>query len=156
MFKVNESSLDDQANNTSANASLTTIGPFRTTDVDDPFQPTQDPFPPTDDPFTPTDDPFTPTEDPFPPTDDPFPPTDDPFPPTDDSFFESSGDEYYIDEEDDGYFEISTEEAKEIESQIEEALLAKVSQENDSTLLALGHQFKDFVFECSFRGYDCR
>lgn len=63
----------------------------------------------------------------------------------DDLFFESSGKEFYIDEE-----------AKEIEYQIEEALLAKVAQENDSMLFALGHQFKHFVFECSFRGYDCR
>lgn len=121
LFKVNESSVNDQANNTAANASLPRIDLFGPTDPDDPFQPTEDPFPPTND-----------------------------------SFFESSGDEYDIDEEENGYFGFSTEEAKEIESQIEEALLAKVSQENDSTLFALGHQFKDFVFECSFRGYDCR
>ena len=39
---------------------------------------------------------------------------------------------------------------------IEEALLAKIAQENHSTLFKLGHQYEDFVFECSFRGYDCR
>ncbi|XP_078379993.1 epithelial sodium channel subunit alpha-like [Oculina patagonica] len=74
----------------------------------------------------------------------------------DDIYFESSGEEQYIDDEESGYFGSSTEEAKEIESQIEEALLAKVAKENDSMLFALGHQFKDFVFQCSFRGYDCR
>lgn len=99
MFEANESSLDEQDNNTSANASLSS---------------------------------------------------------DDDLFFESSGEEFYIDEEELGYFGTLTEEAKEIEYQIEEALLAKVAQENDSMLFALGHQFKDFVFECSFRGYDCR
>ena len=99
MFEANESSLDEQDNNTSANASLSS---------------------------------------------------------DDNLFFESSGEEFYIDEEELGYFGALTEEAKEIEYQIEEALLAKVAQENDSMLFALGHQFKDFVFECSFRGYDCR
>lgn len=99
MFTANESYLNEQANNTLANASLST---------------------------------------------------------DDDLFFESSGEEDHIEDEESGYFGSSTEEVKEIESQIEEALLAKVAQENDSMLFALGHQFKDFVFECSFRGYDCR
>lgn len=73
-----------------------------------------------------------------------------------DLLLESSGEEYGIDEEDSLYFGSSAEEAKGLEYQIEEALLAKVAQENDSILFAMGHQFKDFVFECSFRGYDCR
>ena len=70
--------------------------------------------------------------------------------------FESSGEEYIIDEDDSVYFGSSAEEAKGLEYQIEEALLAKVAQENDSKLFSMGHQFKDFVFECSYRGYDCR
>lgn len=70
--------------------------------------------------------------------------------------FESSGEEYSIDYEESVYFGSSAEEAKGLEYQIEEAILAKVARENDSTLFAMGHQFKDFVFECSYRGYDCR
>lgn len=70
--------------------------------------------------------------------------------------FESSGEEYFIDDDESLYFGSSAEDAKGLEYQIEEALLAKVAQENDSTLFLMGHQFKDFVFECSYRGYDCR
>ena len=70
--------------------------------------------------------------------------------------FESSGEEYFIDDDESLYFGSSAEEAKGFEYQIEEAILAKVAQENDSTLFSMGHQFKDFVFECSYRGYDCR
>ena len=70
--------------------------------------------------------------------------------------FESSGEEYFIDDDESVYFGSSAEEAKGLEFQIEEALLAKVAQENDSKLFSMGHQFKDFVFECSYRGYDCR
>ena len=70
--------------------------------------------------------------------------------------FDSSGEGYTIDDEDSVYFESSAEEAKVLEYQIEETLMAKVARENDSTLFAMGHQFKDFVFECSHRGYDCR
>lgn len=74
----------------------------------------------------------------------------------DDFSFESSGEEYIVDDEESVYFGSSAEEAKGLQYQIEEALLAKVAQENDSTLFATGHQFKDFVFDCSYRGYDCR
>ena len=70
--------------------------------------------------------------------------------------FESSGEEFIIDDDLAVYFGNSAEEAKRLEYQIEEALLAKVAKENDSTLFSMGHQFKDFVFECSYRGYDCR
>lgn len=70
--------------------------------------------------------------------------------------FESSGEEY-LEEGEGDYFGGSTEEeVKEIEYMIEEALLANIALENDSTLFEMGHQFEDFVFHCSFRGYDCR
>lgn len=62
-----------------------------------------------------------------------------------------------IEDEDYGYFGGTSEkEVKELEYQIQEAILAKVALENDSTLFEMGHQFEDFVFECSFKGYDCR
>lgn len=51
---------------------------------------------------------------------------------------------------------ISGEEAKMNDFLVEEALLAKIAGENHSTLFKLGPQYEDFVFECSFRGYDCR
>lgn len=51
---------------------------------------------------------------------------------------------------------ISGEEAKMNDFLVEEALLAKIAEENHSTLFKLGPQYEDFVFECSFRGYDCR
>ena len=72
---------------------------------------------------------------------------------------ESSGEEYDYDESStdaDYGLGISGDEAKVVESLIEEALLAKIALENDSSLFELGHQYEDFVFECSFRGYDCR
>ncbi|CAH3149507.1 unnamed protein product [Pocillopora meandrina] len=83
---------------------------------------------------------------------------------TEDSSLESSGsgEEYNEDDFYEGVADaydslgISGEEAKMIEYLIEEALLAKIAQENHSTLFKLGHQYEDFVFECSFRGYDCR
>lgn len=83
---------------------------------------------------------------------------------TEDSSLESSGsgEEYNEDDFYEGVADaydslgISGEEAKMIEYLIEEALLAKIAHENHSTLFKLGHQYEDFVFECSFRGYDCR
>lgn len=51
---------------------------------------------------------------------------------------------------------ISGEEAKMNDFLVEEALIAKIAEENHSTLFKLGPQYEDFVFECSFRGYDCR
>ena len=48
------------------------------------------------------------------------------------------------------------EETKEKEYAIEEAIRAELALQNDSTIVDMGHQFEDFVFECSFRGYDCR
>ena len=55
------------------------------------------------------------------------------------------------------YFGESSEEGvKEMEYQIQEALLAKIALENDSMLFSMGHQFEEFVFECSFKGYNCR
>ena len=54
------------------------------------------------------------------------------------------------------YFGGLAEETKEQEYEIEEAVRATLALENDSTIVEMGHQFEDFVFECSFRGYDCR
>ena len=54
------------------------------------------------------------------------------------------------------YGATSEEEIKEMEYRIQEAILAEIALENDSTLFSMGHQFEDFVFECSFKGYDCR
>lgn len=47
-------------------------------------------------------------------------------------------------------------ETKEKEFEIEETIRAELSLKNDSTIIEMGHQFEDLVFECSFRGYDCR
>ncbi|XP_073254651.1 epithelial sodium channel subunit gamma-like [Porites lutea] len=38
----------------------------------------------------------------------------------------------------------------------EELLIAKLAVENNTMLSDMGHQFKDFVFDCNFRGNDCR
>ena len=38
----------------------------------------------------------------------------------------------------------------------EELLLGSVVTENTTTLKNMGHQFEDLVFECNFRGNDCR
>ena len=48
------------------------------------------------------------------------------------------------------------EETKEQEYEIEEAIRAELALRNDSEIVDMGHQFEDLVFECSFRGYDCR
>ena len=39
---------------------------------------------------------------------------------------------------------------------IEELLIAKLAVENNTMLSEMGHQFKDLVFDCNFRGNDCR
>ena len=38
----------------------------------------------------------------------------------------------------------------------EELLIAKLAVENNTILSEMGHQFKDLVFDCNFRGNDCR
>ena len=48
------------------------------------------------------------------------------------------------------------EETKEQEFETEETIRAELALQNDSTIVEMGHQFEDLVFECSFRGYDCR
>ncbi|XP_022797294.1 amiloride-sensitive sodium channel subunit alpha-like [Stylophora pistillata] len=48
------------------------------------------------------------------------------------------------------------EESKEEEYRIEETIRAELAMKNDSETYSMGHQFEDLVFECSFRGYDCR
>ena len=56
----------------------------------------------------------------------------------------------------DYYFGGLEEETKEEEYEIEEAVRAELALKNDSMIFEMGHQFEDLVFECSFRGYDCR
>ena len=48
------------------------------------------------------------------------------------------------------------EETKEEEYRVEETIRAEIAMKNDSETYHMGHQFEDLVFECSFRGYDCR
>ena len=48
------------------------------------------------------------------------------------------------------------EETKEEEYRVEETIRAEIAMKNDSEAYHMGHQFEDLVFECSFRGYDCR
>lgn len=47
-------------------------------------------------------------------------------------------------------------ESKDEEYAIEEAIRAELALQNDSFIFDMGHQFEDLVFECSFRGYDCK
>lgn len=56
----------------------------------------------------------------------------------------------------DYYYGGIQEETKEEEYEIEEAIRAELALQNDSTVVGMGHQFEDLVFECSYRGYDCR
>lgn len=56
-----------------------------------------------------------------------------------------TGDEYY-----------DPEQQLRVEYLAEELLIAKLAVENDTNLYAMGHQFHDFVFDCYFRGTDCR
>ncbi|KAK2573765.1 hypothetical protein P5673_001455 [Acropora cervicornis] len=44
----------------------------------------------------------------------------------------------------------------EIEHLFEDMLIGKLATENTSTLFNMGHQFQDFVFDCNFKGSDCR
>ncbi|XP_015764092.1 PREDICTED: degenerin deg-1-like [Acropora digitifera] len=46
--------------------------------------------------------------------------------------------------------------SKATDFKIEEAIRAELALFNDSTIFDIGHQFEDFVFECSYRRYDCR
>ena len=46
--------------------------------------------------------------------------------------------------------------SKATDFKIEEAIRAELALFNDSTIFDIGHQFEDIVFECSYRGYDCR
>lgn len=62
----------------------------------------------------------------------------------------------YWDYDYDYYFGGLEEETKEEEYEIEEAIRAELALKNDSMIVEMGHQFEDLVFECSFRGYDCR
>lgn len=62
----------------------------------------------------------------------------------------------YYDYDYDYYFGGLEEETKEQQYEIEEAIRAVVALQNDSAIVDMGHQFEDLVFECSFRGYDCR
>ena len=62
----------------------------------------------------------------------------------------------YWDYDYDYYFGGLEEETKEQEYEIEEAIRAELALKNDSMIVKMGHQFEDLVFECSFRGYDCR
>ncbi|XP_078380361.1 epithelial sodium channel subunit alpha-like [Oculina patagonica] len=62
----------------------------------------------------------------------------------------------YYDYDYDYYFGGMEEETKEEQYEIEEAIRAVIALQNDSTVVDMGHQFEDLVFECSFRGYDCR
>lgn len=38
----------------------------------------------------------------------------------------------------------------------EDLLLSHLALENHTTLYKMGHKYKDFVFDCNFRGIDCR
>jgi len=63
---------------------------------------------------------------------------------------------YDYDYNNDYYFGGFGEESKEEEFKIEETIRAELALQNDSTIVGMGHQFGDLVFECTFRGYDCR
>jgi len=39
---------------------------------------------------------------------------------------------------------------------IEKMLISKLAVENASNLYKMGHKFNDLVFDCNFRGTDCR
>lgn len=63
---------------------------------------------------------------------------------------------YNYDYDYDYFFGGLGEETKELEFEMEETIRAELALKNDSTIVEMGHQFEDLVFECSFRGYDCR
>lgn len=54
------------------------------------------------------------------------------------------------------YSSVDPELEVEIEHLFEDMLIEKLAKENTSTLFNIGHQFQDFVFECNFKGSDCR
>lgn len=91
------------------------------------------------------------------------PPTDETtYPPYDYDYYDYDYFDYdyydydYWDYDYDYYFGGLGEETKEQEYEIEEAIRAELALKNDSMIVEMGHQFEDLVFECSFRGYDCR
>ena len=84
----------------------------------------------------------------------PFPGDPTTYPPYD---YDYNGYDYGYDDYDyDYYFGGMEEETKEEQYEVEEAIRAELALQNDSTVFDMGHQFEDLVFECSFRGYDCR
>lgn len=48
------------------------------------------------------------------------------------------------------------EEIKEEEYRVEEIICVEIVMKNDFEIYYMGYQFEDLVFECLFRGYDCR
>ena len=48
------------------------------------------------------------------------------------------------------------EEELRIDYLFEDLLLSHLALENDTMLYKMGHKYKDFVFDCNFRGIDCR
>ncbi len=42
------------------------------------------------------------------------------------------------------------------ENLLEEVFVSYLAMFNYTTLNKLGHKYKDFVFDCNFRGNDCR
>lgn len=64
----------------------------------------------------------------------------------DDNFAENSGT--------DGLFD--PEEELRIDYLFQDLLLSYLALENQTALYNMGHKYKDFVFDCNFRGIDCR
>ena len=48
------------------------------------------------------------------------------------------------------------EEELRIDYLFQEFLESSLAFENETTLYKMGHKYKDFVFDCNFRGIDCR
>ena len=48
------------------------------------------------------------------------------------------------------------EEELRIDYLFQEFLLSYLALENQTTLYKMGHKYEDFVFDCNFRGIDCR
>lgn len=44
----------------------------------------------------------------------------------------------------------------EIDYLFQEFLESSLAFKNETTLYKMGHKYKDFVFDCNFRGIDCR
>ena len=64
----------------------------------------------------------------------------------DDQFTENSGTDELFDPE---------EELK-IDYLFQELLLSHLALENQTALYKMGHKYEDFLFDCNFRGIDCR